>query len=130
VELPNNLRQPIITRSTAVKPEPAGLLPGRVYRPTTRHANRHRALDPGWRLRPGSLETERTAAPLALASGCVVVSVEYRLAPEHPFPAGLEDCYAALPLSPCPAGHPPLYDPLTAPVNAVNPGLVWGGTRL
>jgi acetyl esterase/lipase len=33
---------------------------------------------------------------LVEAVGCVAVSVEYRLAPEYPFPAPLEDCYAAL----------------------------------
>ena len=45
----------------------------------------------------GSLEQEDfTVQHLALEAGCVVVSVAYRQAPEHPFPAPLEDCYAAL----------------------------------
>lgn len=33
---------------------------------------------------------------LATFAGCAVASVEYRLAPENPFPGPLEDCYAAL----------------------------------
>lgn len=33
---------------------------------------------------------------LALDAGCIIVSVEYRLAPETKFPGSVEDCYAAL----------------------------------
>ncbi len=38
---------------------------------------------------------ERICARLAIATNHLVISVEYRLAPEHKFPEGLEDCYAA-----------------------------------
>jgi acetyl esterase len=47
----------------------------------------------GWVL--GDIETyDGLCRALAMSSGCIVASVEYRLAPEHPYPAPLDDCYA------------------------------------
>lgn len=45
----------------------------------------------------GSVEEDHDrCSSLAYELGIVVVSVDYRLAPEHPFPAALDDCYRAL----------------------------------
>src|SRR6266516_5852536 len=73
---------------------PAGPLPVRVYRP---HVGR---LHPVLFLHGGGFVIGRDGydAPLrelALASGCMIVSPECRLAPEHPFPAAADDALAA-----------------------------------
>jgi acetyl esterase/lipase len=82
-------------------PGPAGApaVPVRLYRPKA-HAE---GLRPGLLeihgggFVTGSIEMMDPWCQIVAASvGAVVVSVGYRLAPEHPFPAGVEDCYAAL----------------------------------
>jgi acetyl esterase len=79
-------------------PGPAGDLRVRIYWPHDAGQGRLPLLvyffGGGWSL--GSLDTsDGTCRKLANAAGCVTVSVAYRLAPEHRFPAAVWDCHAA-----------------------------------
>lgn len=78
-------------------PGPESNLAVRVYRPFGLGASPPAIVfyhGGGWVV--GDLEThDGTCRALALSSGCVVVSVDYRLAPEHPFPAAPRDCLEA-----------------------------------
>ncbi len=77
-----------------------GEVPVRIYKPASLRAGQ---LAPcilymhggGWVL--GSVDThDCITAEIAESTGAIVVSVDYRLAPEHPFPEGFEQCRAAL----------------------------------
>ena len=78
-------------------PGAAGQLPARVYHPAPGRALPLVAYlhGGGWTL-GGIREADRPCRRLAAASNCVVVAVEYRLAPETKFPGPLEDCVQAV----------------------------------
>jgi acetyl esterase len=80
-------------------PGPGGPIPSRLYVPPLPAPEAAAPLlvyyhGGGWVL--GDLEMyDGVCRLLASASGCLVLSVDYRLAPEHPFPQPLEDAFAA-----------------------------------
>ena len=76
-------------------PDPSGDIPVRLYRPEDQGPFPILMCFHGG-LAFGDLDTHAPLCrPLCHEANCLVVSVDYRLAPEHPFPIGLEDCYAA-----------------------------------
>jgi acetyl esterase len=88
--------EPIARLEDRTLPGPRGDIPVRIYTPDGKppfpilvyfHGG-------GWVV--GGIAThDNLCRQLANGAGAVVVSVDYRLAPEHPFPAAPEDCYAA-----------------------------------
>ncbi len=90
--------------SELAAPGPNGPVPLRHYRPMLRSdPNQSTRVLPlllffhggGWVI--GDLDTHDTLCrQLANQSGCAVIAVDYRLGPEHHFPAAVDDCIAAL----------------------------------
>lgn len=78
-------------------PGPAGDVAVRVYRPSDEQGLPILVwLHGGAFVIGGPDMTDGLCRTLTNAAECIVVSVDYRLAPEHPFPAAFEDSYAAL----------------------------------
>ena len=75
---------------------PAGPLTLRLYRPTTAPTHPVCLFFHGGGFMFGNLEThDSLCRALAARSGVALVAVDFRLSPDHKFPAALEDCLAA-----------------------------------
>ena len=91
-----SVREPVAEVLDRTIPGPTGEIPVRIYRVESSGPNPALVyfFGGGWVL--GSLDAvDPVCRRLANGTPCAVVSVAYRRAPEHTFPAGLEDCYAA-----------------------------------
>ena len=88
--------QPVHTVEDRRIPGDGGLISVRVYRPSAASPLPALVFFHGGGFVLGGLDmSDRTCRALANGSGCVVVSVDYRLAPEHTFPAAADDAFAA-----------------------------------
>jgi acetyl esterase len=77
-----------------VIPRPGGEIPARLYRPDNPMGVALAFHGGGWML--GNRDSfDATSRHLARDSGLLIVSIEYRLAPENPFPAAVEDAWTA-----------------------------------
>jgi len=88
--------EPIAKSEDRMIPGPGGQIPVRIYTPEGSEPFPVLVFFHGGGFVIGSIELyDEFCRELANGAGCMVVSVDYRLAPEHKFPAAVEDCYAA-----------------------------------
>ena len=94
--LPAAEPQPVGSIEDRLIPGPGGELKVRIYRPDDQGPSPIMVYFHGGGWVVGSVDThDGVCRRLTNGVGCVVVSVDYRLAPEHKFPAAVEDAYAA-----------------------------------
>lgn len=102
VAMMHKFMPPVDTRGVSTEermiPGPEGEVPVRIYFSTSKQRPAPALLFYHWGgFMLGDLDTEHArCVMIAREAACVVVSVDYRLAPEHPFPAAPEDSYAGL----------------------------------
>lgn len=87
------------SRDTTVDGPDGNWIPIRIYTPTSTGERLFPLLiyTHGGCFITGDLDTaDSQCRPICAGANAIVISVDYRLAPEHPFPAQLDDCYAVL----------------------------------
>lgn len=93
---PTGTPEPVAATEARAIPGPHGDIPVRIYRPTRASALPALVYFHGGGWVAGNLDSAEAACTrLANRAGAVVMSVDYRLAPEHKFPAAVDDCQAA-----------------------------------
>lgn len=99
-DLPRRRVHPELRVEDRTIPGPAGPVGLRIYWPTIETGDAARPVVMffhGGGFVVGDLDThDGTARRHAVGADAVVVSVDYRLAPEHPYPAAVEDAWAAM----------------------------------
>jgi acetyl esterase len=94
VEFPYEVPPGVTTEDVVIEHAGRGVR-ARVYRPAKRAGDGLLIYIRGGGFVVGSLDTHNTVvAELCEKTGLVCVAPDFRMAPEHPFPAALEDCYA------------------------------------
>jgi acetyl esterase len=88
--------EPVAAVENRSVPGPAGPIGVRVYRPVLNETLPALVFFHGGGFVICNLDThDRQCRNLANAGGCVVIAVDFRLAPEHKYPAAVDDAYAA-----------------------------------